>query len=349
MSSRIRSERKREEIMNVTDLEHFKNILLEREHNLASWLDTPGTARDEDISKVRSLLGQIKDALGRVKDHSYGECKVCKGEVEHYRLEVQPATEVCLDCISKQDKQLLEEELFLASKIHRALLPQSAVRIDGFEIGVRSIAARTVGGDYYDFLSGNDDAVRVIIADTMGKGLPAGLLMSNIQGALRILAEDIESPAALTARLNRILCRNVAVVRFVSMVCFYINPRSGGKKTITFANAGHCPPILVRKKGDIETLPVTGGVLGVHEDFTFEQRDISLSTGDVLLLYTDGITEAENRSGEMFGEKRLLEFARINNDRPPETMIENLFQEVRSFSGKGELDDDCTVMALMKL
>ena len=335
--------------MNVSDLEHFKNILTEREHNLASWLDSPGSVKDEDISKVRSLLGQIKEALGRVEDRSFGECKVCKGEVERYVLEAQPAREVCLDCISDQDKQLLEEELFMASKIHRALLPQSAVRIDGFDVGVRSIAARSVGGDYFDFLSGEDDAVRVIIADTMGKGLPAGLLMSNIQGALRILAEDIESPAALMARLNKIICRNVAVVKFVSMVCVSIKPLSNKRTAIGYTNAGHCLPILVRKNGDIERLETTGGVLGVHEDFSFEEGAIVLSIGDLLLLYTDGITEAENESGEMFGETRLVEFAKTNNNQPSEKLIESLLQEVRRFSGKAELDDDCTVMALRKI
>jgi serine phosphatase RsbU (regulator of sigma subunit) len=335
--------------MTVSDLENFKSLLLEREHNLASWLDSSASVKEDDIGRVRILLGQIKEALERVENQTFGECKACKGEVEHHRLEVQPVTEVCLDCISKQEQTQLEEELFLASKIHRALLPQSVEQVEGFEVKAMSLAARTVGGDYYDFLpSANGESVRVVIADVMGKGLPAGLLMSNVQGALRVLSEEIESPSLLMARLNQWLCHNVPVTKFISLVCVSLLPRSGEDGNITYTNAGHLSPLLFRKGGAVESLEPTGGVLGVHEDFTYEERDLTMSPGDLLLLYTDGVSEAENQQGDMFEEERLIEFVRRRSASSLEIILDGLLNNVRKFCGKEELGDDFTVIALRK-
>ena len=336
--------------MTVSDLENFKSLLLEREHNLASWLDSSASADHGDIDKVRSLLTDIKDALGRVENQTFGECNVCKGEVEHHRLEVQPATEVCLDCISKQEQTQLEEELFLASKIHRALLPQSVEKIEGFEVKAMSLAARTVGGDYYDFLhAAKGDSVRVVIADVMGKGLPAGLLMSNVQGALRILSEEIESPSLLIARLNQWLCHNVPVTKFISLACISLDSHSGQETAITYTNAGHCPPILVRTNGIVEKLEPTGGVLGVHEDFTYEERSLTMAPGDLLLLYTDGVTEAANQQGDMFGEEQLTEYVKSRSGHSLEIILDGLLDKVRNFSGRQELGDDFTVIAIRKM
>lgn len=341
--------------MTLSDLEHFKNLLIEREQNLTAWLDSSGSPNGEDVQKAQALLMDIRQALGRVENQTFGACQgsapagICKGEVELYRLEVQPVTEVCLGCITKEEQARLEEELFLASKIHRALLPQSIERIEGYDVGVKALAARSVGGDYYDFLpSANGGRLRVVIADTMGKGIPAGLLMSHVQGALKILSEDIESPRLLISRLNQWLCRNVPVTKFVSLSCLALDSRAGRDSQITYTNAGHCPPILVRNDGKVERLEPTGGVLGVHEGFTYEEHTLSLSPGDLLVLYTDGVTEAENYHGGMFGEERLIEFAQTRRTDPLDKFLDDLLGEVQFFSEKPEMDDDFTVIALRK-
>ena len=187
---------------------------------MTSLLGSMGGDNSNEAQKVQSLLGEIKAALGRVEDQSFGTYVVCKGTVELYRLEVQPVAEICLTYITDKEREQLEEGLFLASKIHRALLPQSIEKIDGFDIAAKSLAARSIGGDYYDFLpSSNNGPTRIVIGDGMGSGLPAGLLMSNIQGAMRILSEEIESPRVLISRLNRWLCRNIPVTKFISLAC----------------------------------------------------------------------------------------------------------------------------------
>jgi serine phosphatase RsbU (regulator of sigma subunit) len=212
------------------------------------------------------------------------------------------------------------------------------------------MAAHNVGGDYFDFLpSPNGGLVRVVIADIMGKGLPAGLIMSNFQGLLRVLAEDIESPGLLMTQLNKWLCRNIPVTKFISLTCIGLEPNSHGDARLVYANAGHCPSILIRNNGEIERLEPTGGVLGVHEDFSYEEGTLSLTEGDLIVLYTDGVTDAENQQGEMYEEERLLEFVRKNHTGSFESLLHDLTDEIRSFTAKSELDDDFTAIALRKI
>ena len=334
--------------MTRDDLEHFKNLLLERQENLNNWLQTFSPGEDE-IRKVRSLLSDIDQALGRVTNESFGECVVCKGEVELNRLEVQPVRQVCLSCISEEERTTLENELTVASRIHRALLPQSYEKIDGLELAVKSFAVGSIGGDYYDFLpSINGSGSRIVIGDTMGKGLPAGLLMANLQGALRIYGEQHDSPAALVTRLNQWLCRNIPVTKFVSLFCARVENSNSKDARIVYTNAGHPQPIMVRNNGSVELLESNGGILGVHEQFTFEESSIPFSPGDMLVLYTDGITEAENFHGAMFGEERLTEYFKNRKDESFDNILDILLSEIQSFSEKPDLEDDTTVIALRK-
>lgn len=335
--------------MTVAELEHFRNLLLEREGVLNDWVDCCAEVHDGEAAKVQALLTDIKEALGRIKTHTYGTCTVCHGTVEKFRLEVQPVQQVCLECISPEEKSLLEEELFLASKIHRALLPHHVERIDGFDVVVRSLAARVVGGDYYDFLpSENGGLHRVVIADSMGKGLPAGLVMSNLQGALRILAESYESPAALLRQLNRWLCRNIPVDNFITLACIGLQPDRDGRTLLTHANAGHCPTIVVRTDGAVELLDATGTFLGVHADFTYTEASLSINSGDLIVLYTDGVTEAENPHGDMFGDERLAEYLQARRDQPLRRIVDDLTDEVLQYSDRPEPADDFTVIAMRK-
>lgn len=335
--------------MTVSDLEHFRDILIEREHNLRDWINSRANGSEDNERKVRLLLEQIKDAFVRIENGNYGTCTVCKGEVELHRLEVQPVTQVCLDCLNEKEQELLEEELLLASKVHRALLPQAIERIEGFEVAVKSAAARTVGGDYYDFLRSNaGETVRIVIADVMGKGIPAGMVMSNLQSALRILSEETKSTALLITRLNRWLTRNIPVTKFISLACVELTPDTKSDNRLVYSNAGHCPLILMRKDGSVNLLQPTGGVLGVNEEFNYEERHLVFSTGDLLVLYTDGVTEALDKRGEMFGEERLTDFIRNHSKGSLDALVSDLVSEIQLFSEKPVIDDDFAVIAIRK-
>jgi sigma-B regulation protein RsbU (phosphoserine phosphatase) len=336
--------------MTLDDLEHFKTLLTQREQNLVEWLNSGEPTDDSAGRKVQQLLIEIKEALARVEDRTFGQCTDCDGEVEMHRLEVQPTAQICLACISDAEKTALEEELYLASRVHRSLLPQSVENIDGYEVAVKSLAAHHVGGDYYDFLpSANGGWRRVVIGDAMGKGMPAGLVMSNLQGALRILAEDVSSPALLMSRANRWLCRNVPVTNFLSLTVIAVEPGHSGGSQITYANAGHCPTLLMRKDGSVERLEATGTVLGVHADITYEEQSLELNSGDTLVLYTDGVTEAANAVEDMYEEARLIDFLRNHRSEKPVVLLDGLICDVRAFTGSESLTDDLTAMVLRRL
>lgn len=335
--------------MQLSDFEHFRDILVERQQRLTDWLNATASARVDDAAKVRQLLFQIKEALIRIESNSYGECRVCHGEVEPERLEIQPVTQVCLDCISDEEKAALEQDLRLASEIHRALLPQTTPVLEGIEIQTRSLAAGSVGGDYYDFLARSGDHTdRIVIGDVMGKGIRAGLLMSNLQGAMRILSTQFSSPAPLLERLNTWMCRNIPVTKFISLVLLELSPADGEKSRLTYTNAGHPPPILIRRNGKVERFEVTGGILGVHEDFIYEERKVTMMPGDLLLLYTDGIVEAENPHGDHFEDDRLIKFVQQRRTDSPGKIIDSLLQDVLDFTGSSQPMDDMTVILLRK-
>ncbi|HWR82095.1 MAG TPA: SpoIIE family protein phosphatase [Candidatus Deferrimicrobium sp.] len=332
-----------------SDLEHFKQVLTEKEQNLRNLVELFSSLESGDTQTGQALLREVREALGRIENHTYGACQVCQGAVELHRLEVQPVRQVCLGCISPQEQAVLEEELFVASKIHRALLPQQIPSVAGWELAVRSITAGSIGGDYFDFLPTADGkSVRVVIADTMGKGLPAGLLMSNLQGALRIFAERIEEPAILVTRLNQWLCRNVPVTKFISLACIMIESGHGRTSRIRYTNAGHCPPLVVRSNDGTEFLDASGGVLGVHEGFTYAEGSLTLKPADQIILYTDGVTEARNGHDEMFGEERLKSYFSSRRNGSLKANLDDFISEVSSFSGLENQVDDLTMVALRR-
>lgn len=335
--------------MQTQDFEHFRDLLDERRHMINDWLNSGASLKETDARLVRDLLNQIKDALTRIENENYGCCDVCHDDVEHERLEVQPIRRVCLDCISDEEKAVLEEDLYLAGKIHRALLPQTVPQIKGFDVELRSEATGNIGGDYYDFIPAhNGEWTRIVIADAMGHGLPAGLLMSNLQSALRILSSDIDSPGPLLTRLNEWLCRNVPVTKFVSLACLCMKMTDEDGTRISYANAGHVPPLVVRADGSVEQLDATGVVLGIHEGFAFEEQEFTLDSGDYLVLYTDGVTETKNAAGEEFEQDRLVEFIRGRMGQSFKGVVDDLVRTVTSFSGGSQPADDLTAIILRK-
>lgn len=180
------------------------------------------------------------------------------------------------------------------------------------------------------------------IADVVGKGIPAALLMSNLQAAVRAFATDAASPSELCHQVNRILCGNIAEGRFISFFYCVVDSELG---TLTYANAGHNLPILIRANGSVERLDRGGAVLGVVAESPYDQGHTPLSSGDRLILFTDGITEARNAAGEEFGEPRLIEHAVANRACSAPALQARLAEAVASFTG-GEFQDDATLILL---
>ena len=236
---------------------------------------------------------------------------------------------------AKQQREFEEARL-----IQRGLLPATLPQTPGVKLASSWQPANGVGGDCFDVLTFPSGAVGITIADVAGKGVPAALLMSNLQAAVRAFAQDSAAPASVCASVNRLLCRNMASGRFVTFCYARID---AGSRKLTFANAGHNPPMLVRANGDIETLAPGGTVLGVFSESTYEQGEFALAPGDRLVFYTDGITEGRSPAGDEFSEERLFDAARRHRGLGAEEMLAAVLRDVEGFNN-GAYEDDATLI-----
>jgi sigma-B regulation protein RsbU (phosphoserine phosphatase) len=236
----------------------------------------------------------------------------------------------------KQQREFEEARL-----IQRGLLPTSVPKVDGVQLAVAWQPANGVGGDCFDTLSFGQ-VLGISIADIAGKGLPAALLMSNLQAAVRAFAQETVAPSSICGSVNRLLCRNMASGRFATFCYARVEPQG---RRIVFSNAGHNPPLLVRKSGSFERLSDGGTVLGVFPDTPYDQGEMPLEAGDRLIFYTDGITEARNPAGDEYGEEQLAAAAIGCRTEPAEVIKDALLADVNGFTG-GHFDDDATLIVV---
>ncbi len=226
--------------------------------------------------------------------------------------------------------------------IQRALMPATLPITTNFEIVGAWEPAGTLGGDCYDAFMFSPDTIGLSIADVAGKGLPAALLMSSLQASVRAFARDGSQPQDVCASVNRLLCGQMIAGRFVTMVYLYLDAANG---SLTYANAGHNPPLLARPNGTIETLSASGTVLGVFPDATYERARTSLRSGDRLLLYTDGITESRNDADEEFGQDRLSDALLRNRHLDATSLHAAVMSDIKQFATAG-FQDDATLLTV---
>ncbi len=229
-----------------------------------------------------------------------------------------------------------------ARRIQRKLLPAALPSLDGWALASSWQPAAGVGGDCFDAIAFSPTRVAVSIADVVGKGIPAALLMSNLQAAVRAFATDEASPDRLCAQVNRILCGNIAEGRFISFVYCIVDSANG---SLTYANAGHFPPMLVRADGRVERLTAGGPVLGVIATAGFAHGTVPVGRGDRLVLFTDGITEACDDNDEEFGEARVLDLVVRHRACSAADLQAHLVDAVAAFAARG-LRDDATLIVL---
>jgi serine phosphatase RsbU (regulator of sigma subunit) len=241
----------------------------------------------------------------------------------------------------EKERDRLEHELDLARRIQRRLLPAGPPDTPGAEIAGISEPAREVGGDYFDHIPLGAGRVMLVIADVSGKGVPAALLMSAFRAALMSQDADHEGPAEVTTRLNAFLHRSVEPGRFVTAFVGFLDAATG---RCVYANAGHNPPLLLRADGRAEWLSAGGLILGILPDSRFESGEAVLEPGDLLVLYTDGVTEGADATGEQFGEERLVASVRRLAGEPCAELAERLVREVRAFEGESGPADDLTLL-----
>ena len=238
----------------------------------------------------------------------------------------------------------LQNELDIASQMQKSILPTIFPDKPSYHTFANMVPAREVGGDFYDILNLDDDRVGLAIADVSDKGVHAALFMMSSRTLLKGAAIGTFEPGKVLHEVNNLLCENNEASMFVTVFYGVFNPSN---KTLTYANGGHNPPLIVRPDGNSMPLPTTkGAILGVTPDAPYEQNSVTLDAGDIVVLYTDGVTEAMNGDGEEFGMERLHEvFAKT----PPSTAKqanEAIFEAVHAFAGETPQSDDITCLTL---
>jgi len=254
-----------------------------------------------------------------------------------------------------KEKERLESEIEIAREVQGQLFPHEIPELRTLRIKAACQPARLVSGDYYDFQMVGDSEVALAIADVAGKGISAALLMAALQSSLRIqLQMPVEvlagggsdhigagvSTSRLVSNLNRQLHSTTSAEKYAT---FFLAVYDESSSTLTYTNAGHLAPMLVRD-GAVELLDVNGTVVGAFPFSEYDESRVQLRSGDLLVCYTDGVTEPENEYGEMFGEERLMELLLRNSQRPEEDIIQLVLDSVRQWTGSEELQDDMTLL-----
>lgn len=238
------------------------------------------------------------------------------------------------------EKERMEKELEVAASIQKMIIPKTIPQLEGFEIAGMNISSKQVGGDYFDVIPLHDGKVALVIADATGKGVPAALLITTLQACLRAYLESNLSLEELMRRVNSAIVRNSTENKFISFFIGILDPSS---KKLEIVNAGHCPPLIARN-GNLMKLPNTGVLLGCFESAQFVRKEYLLESNDVLVMFTDGITEANNAKGETYGDERLEKIITENSSKTAHELKEVIYKEVKLFEGGAEQTDDVTML-----
>ncbi len=249
-----------------------------------------------------------------------------------------------------QAKRQLEAELKTAGDVQRILLPEGDPTIDGYVIAGRNRPARILSGDFYDYLYPTEKHFGAVIADVSGKGLPAALIAASTRSALRAFAHTMLSPTAVLGAVNRQICPDIRQDMFVSMI--YLMFEQGSSK-VTLARAGHANPFLWRRKtGTVETVQSPGLGIGIDDGDVFDRvtKDctVHLESGDLLLLYTDGVNEAIDADGDEFGEERISKVLAKVAPLGAQAVVDQLMDALNDFVGGKASNDDVTLIALQR-
>ncbi len=241
------------------------------------------------------------------------------------------------------EKQKMEEELELAKDIQRNLLPGSFPEFNNIDIAAVNISSKQVGGDYYDVISVDNNKYVVAIADVSGKGVPAALLMANIQAFLKTICRQQIGISEATGLINDLLCENITDGKFITFFWTIVDDEN---KIIKYVNAGHNPPLLIRD-GEIKKLELGGMILGVMKtDYAYKSEEIKLQPGDTLIMFTDGITEAMDKARNEYSDERLEQLAVKLYKKSAQEILDAIRDDVESFTKGATQSDDITLLVL---
>lgn len=249
--------------------------------------------------------------------------------------------------VEEQTLLRMQEQIRLAAQIQLDLLPKTAPKINGYDIAGKTVPAQSVGGDYFDFIMIDDNRLALCLGDVSGKGLPASLLMANLQATIRGQILSNLSAGECMNRSNTLLLRSTDDEKFATLFYAILDTN---QHRLHYSNAGHNDPFIFSPSRPTSLPLKTGGImLGMLPDFPFQDDVVTLQANDVLLIYSDGVTEAADKNGEDFGEQKLLELARENLHLSAGELVDKIIQAVKAHAGKAPpREDDITVVVVKR-
>jgi phosphoserine phosphatase RsbU/P len=316
----------------------IQSQLFDRREKLENAIARRGEDRD-----LRLLLDEVDAALNRVENGSFGICKACLSEIEPERLLADPMTQFCLGDLTPQQQQTLERDLELAALIQKSLLPKSNMEISDWRFSYRYQPKGPVSGDYCDIINLEKGGFYFLIGDVSGKGVAASMLMAQLHAMFRALISVNLPLVQLVERVSSIFCESTMPMHFATLVCGKV---SEGRMEI--CNAGHLPPLLIRDNRLIE-IEATGLPIGMFSHEHFTSKSVELFPDDTFLLFTDGLTEAENSAGDEYGKERLTDLLLKNCGSLVDQLIDAIIKDLASFQAGKQVADDLTIMALKRV
>ncbi len=328
---------------NVPELtdDFLRQQLLNRREKLASAL-----TRSQHAGGLAQLLNEVDAALERMEAGTYGLCESCHDSIEKGRLIADPLTRYCLDHLTSPQQRALEQDLELASRIQRDLLPKRDSSLAGWQVSYHYAPLGPVSGDYCDVITPERDSNRVFLAlgDASGKGVAASLLMAHLHAIFRTLIPARLPLHELVERAGRIFCESTATPDyFATLVC----AMASAAGEIEVCNAGHCPPLLLRA-GNVTKLEEAGMPLGMFCNAQYSARPLKLAPGDVLFFYTDGLTEARSFSHQEYGDARLMDVLARHDALSLPALIQACLEDLAAFRAGAPLTDDLSIMAIRR-
>ncbi|MFY9691326.1 MAG: SpoIIE family protein phosphatase [Candidatus Acidiferrales bacterium] len=291
------------------------------------------------------LLEEVDSAVQRMDAGTYGICEVCHDTVEKERLIADPLVRLCLDHLSSDEQRALERDLELASQVQRGLLPQSDAEFRDWRIHYQYKPAGMVSGDYFDLIVPTSDRGDLIflLGDVSGKGVAASLLMTHLHAMFRTLATANMELCQLIEMANRLFCQSTTAGQYATLVC----GRAGRSGEIEIASAGHAPALVISPKG-VKQFGSTGLPLGLFATSGYTIHRLRLEPGDSVLLFTDGISEANDGSGREYGVGGISVAAAGRHGWPPKELVAACLRDVQRHSTGVRQADDQTLMAIQR-
>lgn len=326
--------------MTQLELNAFKYQLEDRKQKLQESIQKP--IHDKEL---KNLLNEVDRALDKMKNGTFGLCEVCKDPIEDYRLKKDPLACFCLDHLSAAEQRALEQDIQLAVQIQNTLLPKNDAAINGWEYSYHYEPADLVSGDFCDIVPLTNDLKKqlFIVGDVSGKGIAASMLMSHLHAIFRSLTSINSNVTELVETANRLFCDSTMATHYATLSALLVSENG----EVEICNAGHCLPLVIRKQG-VEKVEATGVPIGLFCSSKFDVSHYKLESGDSILLYTDGLSEASNKVSE-YGTDRILKLAGSFSDLNPKNIISNYLTDLKSFLGGNTRTDDLTMLAIKKL